>query len=219
MTPRFVLGVDVGQAHDYTAVVIVERVENQLHVRHAERLPLGMSYPAQVGRVADLVSSPEMARNVLVALDSTGVGRAVTDLLREALEAFYTPMTAITITGGSTASRTGSRWSIPKRDLIAAAQVAIQSKTLKVAAALPAAQLLADELAAYRVKVSDDGRDSFGNGREAPHDDLVLALAIATYVATHPRRRNRITHVGLEPSLVTESHIVPHAVISDRFFS
>lgn len=72
MKERFVLGVDIGQAHDFTALVILERAENELHVRHAERLPLGMNYPWQVERVAALVGSPQMAQNVLVAADATG---------------------------------------------------------------------------------------------------------------------------------------------------
>jgi hypothetical protein len=201
--------VDLGQANDYTALVVLERVENQLHVRHVERLPLGMSYPNQVERVAALVGSHELAHDVLVAVDSTGVGRAVVDLLRAALVPLRTPLTAITITGGSAASRDGSRWTIPKRDLIAAAQVALQTRMLKIASALPTAQLLVDELAAYQVKVNDDGRDTYGNGRDAPNDDLVLALSIATYVATRPRKRRRITHVGLEPPPGIGSHFVP----------
>lgn len=207
---RFVLGVDLGQASDYTALVALERAENELHVRHAERLPLGMSYPNQVERVAALVGSPQLTHDVLVAVDSTGVGRAVVDLLRAALVPLRTPLTGITITGGSTASHVGSKWSIPKKDLIGAAQIALQSQVLKIASALPTAQLLSDELAAYQVKISEDGRDTYGNGRDAPNDDLVLGLAIAIYVATRPpRKRRRITHVGLEPPLGTGSRVVP----------
>ncbi len=127
-------------------------------------------------------------------------------------------MTGITITSGTSATRKGSRWSIPKRDLIAAAQVAIQTKKLKIAAAIPSAQLLTDELAAYRVKVTEDGKDTFGNGREAPNDDLVLALAIATYVASRPRKRARITHVGLEPPVGVRRALVPDGLISDYIF-
>ena len=206
---RFVVGVDLGQAHDYTALVVLERAENELHVRHVERLPLGMSYPSQVERVAALVGSPELAHDVLVAVDSTGVGRAVVDLLRAALVPLRAPLTAVTITGGSTASRKGSRWSVPKRDLIGAAQIALQSRQLKIASALPTAQLLADELAAYRITISNEGHDSYGNGREAPNDDLVLALSIAVYAANNPRRRRRITHVGLEPPLEARRALVP----------
>ena len=205
---RFVLGVDLGQAHDYTALVVLERAENELHVRHVERLPLGMSYPNQVERVAALVNSPQLALDVLVAVDSTGVGRAVVDLLRAALVPLKMPLTAITITGGATASRTGSRWTIPKRDLIASAQIALQTRQLKIASA----QLLADELAAYRVTISNEGHDSYSNGREAANDDLVLALAIATYVATRPKKRAAITQVGFEPPLK-----VPSKPIADGF--
>ena len=120
--------------------------------------------------------------------------------------------------GGSRASREGSRWSIPKADLIAAAQVALQTRTLKIAVAFPTAQLLADELGAYRVTVNEDGRDTYGNGREAPNDESVLALAIATYTATRPRRRTRITHVGPEPPLGIGSRFTPDATIPNDIF-
>ena len=127
-------------------------------------------------------------------------------------------MTGITITGGTSASRDGSKWSIPKRDLITAAQVALQTRQLKIASALPTAQLLADELGAYRVTVSEDARDTYGNGRDAPNDDLVLALSLATYVATRPRKRRRITHVGLEPPLRPTARPIPEAVIPPYIF-
>lgn len=52
---------------------------------------------------------------------------------------------------------------MPKQDLIAAAQVALQTKRLRIASGLPSARLLIEELAAYRVKVSEDGMDSYGN--------------------------------------------------------
>ncbi len=218
--PRFVLGIDLGQARDYTALVVLERVGNELHARHIERLPLGLSYPDQVARIAELVGSPPLARNVLVAVDGTGVGRAVTDLLREALGPLRTPLVAITITGGTVASRSGSRWSVPKRDVIGAAQIALQTKRLKIASALASAQTLVDELSAYRVTINDDGRDSYGNGRESPNDDLVLALAIGTYAIANPRTRTRITHVGLEESLQSQ-HERPYVLdgaLDNRLF-
>jgi hypothetical protein len=218
MKEHFVMGVDLGQTHDYTALVILERAESEFHARHIERLSLGMGYPAQVERVAALVGSPQLAREVLIAVDGTGVGRAVVDLLRDALRPLQTPLTAITITGGATASRTGSRWTVPKRDLVAAAQVAIQTKRLKIAAALPSAQVLADELTAYRVTLSEDGRDSYGNGREAPHDDLVLALAIATYAATRQPKRTRITHVGSDVALEAAGRLIPDYEIPNDIF-
>jgi hypothetical protein len=102
--------------------------------------------------------------------------------------------------------------------LIAAVQVALQSKQLKIASGLQDAQILRDELAAYQVTVSEDGRDSYGNGREAPNDDLVLALAIAAYVATKRITRSRITHVGLEPSPTPATPFRPDYIISSELF-
>jgi hypothetical protein len=142
----------------------------------------------------------------------------VVDLLREALRPFRTHLVSVTITGGATASRRGSRWSVPKRDLIGAAQVALQTKQLKIASALPTAQTLADELAAYRVTVNEDGRDTYGNGREAPNDDLVLALAIGTYVATQRRTRTRITHSGSDDLPSQRGPFIPDTVILDTIF-
>ena len=59
-TDGFVLGLDLGQAHDYTAICILECITEKLnewttdlqqkttkffHVRHLERPPLGTPYP------------------------------------------------------------------------------------------------------------------------------------------------------------------------------
>lgn len=88
-------------------------------------------------------------------------------LFRAALRPSRCPLVAITITGvGTATSRVGSQWSVPKRGLIASAQVALQQQQLRIAAGLNAAQALVDELVAHRVKVSDDGHDSYGNGRD-----------------------------------------------------
>jgi len=211
--PRFVCGVDLGQANDFTAVVVLERVEEELHCRHLERLCLGTSYPDQARRIAALVSNPELARDALVAVDGTGVGRAVVDLLREALRASRTPLVSVSITGGITASRKRSNWTVPKRDLIGGAQVALQTKRLKIACALENAQLLVDELTAYRVTLSEDGHDSYGNGRESANDDLVLALSLAVYTSGRRVGGARITHAGPDKSFERPRGELPVGVL------
>jgi hypothetical protein len=70
---------------------------------------------------------------------------------------------------------------------------------------------LGDELTAYRVRISDDGHDSYGNGREAANDDLVLALAIALYASNRPRG-TRMTHAGLERSVPSRANLCSHGV-------
>jgi len=61
-------------------------------------------------------------------------------------------------------------------------------------------------------------RVPYGNGRDAPNDDLVLALSIATYVATRPQKRTGMTHVGTEPPLSAPSRFELHGVITHDSF-
>lgn len=218
--PLYILGVDLGQRQDYTALCVLERTghdtgktetygvpsprgwiddpppmptgpvyEHHHAARHLERLPLGTPYPAQVARVkalhdrlkADTGSAP------LLVVDQTGVGRPVVDMLRAAeLE----PV-AVTITGGDAVTRDGSDYRVPKRDLVSVVQVLLDSDRLTIAERLKARAVLTAELEAFKVSISLKGHDSYGNDqgmwRENPHDDLVLAVALAAWYGEHYR--------------------------------
>ena len=58
--PSFILGIDLGELRDYTALVVLE-VKNgdpsTYDCRHIERIPLGTGYPEQVEHIARLVRS------------------------------------------------------------------------------------------------------------------------------------------------------------------
>ena len=74
---------------------------------------------------------------------------------------------------------------MPKRDLVATLAVAMQQGRLKVAAVLPEAALLQEELQNFQVKMSVAGHDTYGAGddwREGVNDDLVLAVGLALWV-------------------------------------
>ena len=180
VVPRYILGVDLGQVSDYTALCVAERTalsdEPPLYeVRHLERAPLGTPYPAVVAHVGRLMATPELVDRTKLVADGTGVGRPVVDLLWVAgMQAVN-----ITITSGQRAAGGLNSWRVPKRDLVTNLQVLLQSHRLRVAADLPLAEALTNEMLDFRVRVSDAGRDSWGAGRE--HDDLVLALAIACW--------------------------------------
>jgi hypothetical protein len=89
---------------------------------------------------------------------------------------------AITITGGETVSReTRNRFRVAKRELVGCLQVLLQTGRLKIASALPEAELLVKELLAFQVKITSNAHDTYGAWREGAHDDLVLALALATW--------------------------------------
>ena len=102
-------------------------------------------------------------------------GRPVVDLLWQA----GMRAVSVTITSGQRVTGGLNSWRVPKRDLVTNLQVLLQSHRLRIAADLPLADALADEMLDFRVRVSDAGHDSWG-GRD--HDDLVLALAVACWL-------------------------------------
>ena len=106
-------------------------------------------------------------------------GRPVVDLFEQAGLA---PV-ACTITAGQAATREGGGWHVPKRELVAVLQILLQSERLKVAQALPEAATLVRELLGFQVKITAAANDVYGTWREGAHDDLVLATALACWVA------------------------------------
>ena len=148
-------------------------------VRHLERLPLGTLYPEVVGRIKALLSTPPLFDECALAVDATGVGVAVTDMLRNAGLHFD----RVTITSGENETREGSRWRVPKRDLISTCQVLLQQRRLKIAASLPEAKTLTDELLGFRYKITQASNLTYEAWREGAHDDLVLALSLAVWEA------------------------------------
>lgn len=201
----------MGQAADYTALAVLERKPPpsdyaarryrggpeppppdrgpfSYDCRHLERLKLGTPYPAVAERVGAMLATPELRGRTTLVVDATGVGRPVVDMLVR-LQLRPVP---ITITGGDKPTTDGSGWRVPKRDLVGAVQVLLQTERIRFAAALPTVPALVQELLAFRVKISaDTAHDSYGAWREGAHDDLVLAVAVAVWYGERyipPRR-------------------------------
>ncbi len=188
--PTYFMGLDLGQAQDYTALAILEHHnagggERTYLCRHLQRWALKTSYPAIVADVSRIVGSPELKggqAQATLAVDATGVGAPVIDMFRAARLPVY--LVPIQITGGSEVSRDGDVSRVPKRDLVSSSQVALQTGRLKIAPELPDAQTLVRELQNFQVKISlETAHDSYGAWREGTHDDLVLAVALALWVA------------------------------------
>ncbi len=178
-----------GQPLSAPEQVPVETVsENHFAARHLERLPIGTPYPAQVARIKALHDrlKTDTGTPPRLVVDQTGVGRPVVDMLRAA----ELKPAAVTITGGDAVTQDGLEYRVPKRDLVSVAQVLLQAKRLKIAKELPEALTLQNELLAFKVSISLKGHDSYGNDvgpwRENPHDDLVLAVAMACWYGERP---------------------------------
>jgi hypothetical protein len=192
--PDHILGLDLGRAQESTALAVLERhwepdprdgrqTLSHYAIRHLRRWPLGTPYPAIAADVAGLVVRPPLECPLLV-LDQTGVGRAVAGLFRPAdLKARLRPAR---ITAGHAVTWTDGVWQVARQELASVLQTLLQGRRLKIAA-VPERELLAQEFAAFRVKPpgADDLAESW---RERPHDDLVLATALACWLGEREGR-------------------------------
>jgi hypothetical protein len=208
-----IVSVDLGQQRDPTAITIVERgyvcagelynaeywykdreiygarepVRLEYHVRHLERPALGTSYVAVVARILELLRSLG-DEDLVLAVDMTGVGRPVADMLKAAINNAPDDLPGITaawitITGGDSVTKAeGGGLRVPKRDLASAPLVLMQNKQLKIAEGLWLKDTLQRELLNFKVKINiATGHDSYEAWREGDHDDLVLAVAMACW--------------------------------------
>jgi hypothetical protein len=211
---KFIIGLDLGQAQDYTALSVIEylpptstqdveapsymkylvpesftTLPSQYHCRHLARYELGTRYPDIVDKVAQMLRTPQLQGATLI-VDATGVGRPVVDMF---VEAGMDPV-AITITGGDTVTRDGDYYRVPKRDLVASVQVLLQNHRLKFAADMPLAPTLIQEMINFKVKITDSANDTYGTWREGVHDDLILAvMLVCWWIQEQERKRGMST--------------------------
>jgi hypothetical protein len=207
---RFAVGVDLGQSSDPTAIAVLQHTTGfldpnsplerhngtglkpqvpaeRLDVRHLERLPLGMSYPAMVEHVRQLMARPPLngdarTKPAELILDQTGVGAAVADIFEVA---GMSPV-RISITAGSEATPVRQNsWHVAKTILISTVDAMLHTGTLRFAAALSDAPAMKDELLNFRRRLSDAGRATYA-ARTGTHDDLVLAVSISAWWLSRP---------------------------------
>jgi hypothetical protein len=190
---RWVIGVDLGQKRDYSAVAALEVydavyderepitydfVRERTHrVRGIERVRLGTPYPDIVRHLRDLAGRPELNGKCTLVVDATGVGAPVVDLLRAARPGCR--IVPVTITGGDQESSDGSVYRVPKRDLVTGLQVVIEQRRLEISQKARSYRELMAELSEMKSMVTGFGRQKFEADGSRSHDDLVLALSLA----------------------------------------
>ena len=189
-----VVGVDLGQSQDFTAIAVCRRIAvnpTRWDVPHLERLPLGTAYTEAVKHVVRMLERPELERAYL-AVDRTGVGAAVCDLLAANLpEGRGIRFHPICLTSGHAVSKDGrGGLNVPKKDIVGAVQILLQGKRLRIARELPMADVLVKEFLNFQTKITLAENETFGAWREGKHDDLLLALGIALWLGEATPRDN-----------------------------
>jgi len=179
-------------------------MRSEYTVRFIRRLPLNTSYPEVATYLADMLDNPLFAnRNIKMLMDVTGVGRPVYDNLKKEISLrrnnsgyeiqfarginyieigptwktgdYTLQLKPISFTYGETYNR--SKGTLGKAFLVSRFQSILQEKrfhgpdTKEMKATL-------DELMVYEIKVSDEGKDTYG-AKTGKHDDLATAACLA----------------------------------------
>jgi hypothetical protein len=204
----YLVGLDIGQMQDYTAVALIERVQDtpkqptydmrynpssrqhtiveaqpgpaRYLVHHLQRFELRTPYPIIVERVQAMLQRPELGGKAELLLDVTGVGRGVLDMFHEAK--LY-PL-AISIHGGSNTTHQGREWHVPKKDLVYSLTALSQARPVRLALGerLPFAAEVKAEMQTFTARINPEtAHESFAAWREQSHDDLLLAMAMACW--------------------------------------
>jgi len=189
------IGIDVGQKVDPTAIAVMEverRGPNQevnYVGRHLERLPLGTSYPEVAARLRAIVAgvrervpaayTPGVGYgpaplDLRVAVDATGVGQPVVDLLAAA----GVKVTPVYFTHGDRRTEERGQVTIGKAFLVSRLKTLFQTQCVHLPTTAEA-EAMQRELLDYEIRVTEDANDTYGAFKVGAHDDLVTAIGLA----------------------------------------
>lgn len=191
-----VIGVDVGQRRDPTAIAVAEielrasadsmrrpRCEAHYLVRFLGRLPLGTPYPEVALRIAKICGqvAARSGREPVVFIDATGVGLPVLDQLR-ASKPIAKRIDAVLFTAGRRRIEkpAAGRVMLGKEYLVSRLQSLLQCERLHLPETAEAS-ILALELRNFEIRVDAKARQRSGAFRVGTHDDLVIALGLAVH--------------------------------------
>jgi hypothetical protein len=189
-----VLGLDLGQRADPTALAVVELQDREdddedampgtrppvthFLVRHLKALPLRTPYPqvvAYVGAVAAAIAG-RTGEEPRLFVDATGLGQPVVDAFRAA------PVPVILrptyFTHGDRRSEEHGEVRLGKAWLVSRLQVLLQQQRIHLPRSRDA-EALAKELLDYEIRVDERANDTYGAFKVGTHDDLVTAVGLA----------------------------------------
>lgn len=146
-------------------------------------MPLGTQYPMVVQRIAVVAEAAQSWGSATVVLDGTGVGVPIVDMLRRATSV---PLRAVVFTAGDREVQPEfAVHRVPKRDLVTALEVVLQTRPLEVTPDCVLKAELESELAAFDLSISARGHDTY-EAASGSHDDLVMALCLALWWGERP---------------------------------
>jgi len=193
----YVVGVDIGQRVDPTALAVVETRHNAQArgyyiVLFLRRLKLGLLYADVATQIARLdtklrkeASKNRLDAGVTYILDATGVGQGPSEQIAQALNAqSYADVYRCYLTGGINpiADDETMQIKLPKTQMVSSLVAVFDSDRIELPARSKEFDAMVNELSSFEIRVSEEGRNSFGAFKVGKHDDLVTALGLAVWL-------------------------------------
>ena len=213
---RLVMGVDLGQVVDPTAICVIEfcdgvidhgsdyeRHTNQTQalglqkkaerwrVVHMERVPLNTKYGAVIQYIAGLLATPQLQAD-------PSNNRTACELVLDVggnrgvaemfTDAGLNPMCVQTTGGMETNWARKNTWNVAKHEMITRLDARINHDRfpLTVSTQLAEAEAFKAEIADFTRSVSGAGRMKF-EARAGKHDDMISAVALAVWWLSRPK--------------------------------
>lgn len=230
------LGVDLGQSTDNSTYAAVEIVGQNFVVRGIRRMPLGLDYVAEEGKpsvawtVVEVVRrmlaadaakklkaaeeqsrrgvhvAPERAYPPLVVIDGTGVGAAVVNIMRVALQGM-TEMRVVEIAPGTDkVERVKEANGMPyvrvgKEYLISHLTGLMQQDRIIANRSLPEWIETVQQFKSFERRTNPTTLHTSFNAKSGAHDDLVIALALAVLddIPSDPQAIHDLNELLVQP--------------------
>jgi hypothetical protein len=182
-----VVGLDLGQAADFSALCVLARTQRENERRHyavraLRRWPLQTPYTQIAADVVKAFEQEPLTGSTLI-VDEGHAGRAVVDMLRNMHpKCGRLVPTAITCGLAETQQADGS-WHVAKVRLVGNLLVLMQSGRFVYATQTREIKAMIKELENFRYKYTEAGNQTFA-AREGKHDDLIMGTALAAWWAS-----------------------------------
>ena len=195
---RFQIAADLGQANDYSAVIVIKDEAlpivndskvivgpRRRTVVYADRFR-GISYVDVVEHLIRLKNAPPFGGKSELAIDGTSIGRVVSDMLWDQ----GIDHKAVQMTGGQEWTRKGRYINCGKTFMIENLAVLFAAGEIKFAHNLPLRTEIEQDLASFSTTTTAAGNQIITQSRSAAgHGDLGIALIVAAFASQylHPQ--------------------------------
>ncbi|MCV6596603.1 MAG: hypothetical protein OIF40_05895 [Mangrovicoccus sp.] len=199
----FWIAADLGQANDYSAVVVIKDEalpiadDNRVIVGPRERTVVyadrfrGVSYVDVVDHLIKLRNAPPFGGKSELVIDGTSIGRVVSDMLWDQSVDHH----AVQMTGGQDWNKKNARYvNAGKTFMIENLAVLFAAGELKFAHDLPLRQEIEEDLASFSVQTTAAQNQIITQSRStAGHGDLGIALIVGGFASQYLKPQSILT--------------------------